>query len=271
MTIDKITPETMDSFFQELSTRERVVGKGSIKKGVKPSTLLTYRSKLNSFFKWLTSREHLGKNPFDSMKAPKVTYQDKKFLEKEKIDILTNTILTKIKWQDAFTRKRNFAIITTFLFAGVRLGELVGLRIDDVNFDKMDLSIRAETSKSKFNRIIPINYKLHQALEDYIAERNKCTYNSPYLFLSAHNRKGLTKDGIKHLIKKLVEESGIKFHVHQLRHTYAMNLLNQGSDISKVQQLLGHSDIRMTAVYLRQKPSKAMRDDVERLTFENLL
>jgi site-specific recombinase XerD len=63
-------------------------------------------------------------------------------------------------------------------------------------------------------------------------------------------------------------ETGLDFHPHQFRHTFAVNMLNAGTDIYKLKQLLGHTDIRMTASYLRGLPVKSMQQDVERLVIE---
>jgi len=271
LTLDKLTVETMDSFFRELGEQKRENASGKITQGVKSSTLLTYRSKLNSFFRWLQAKELISKNPFSSMKAPHVEYIDKKYLDGGQVAKINSAVLMNINWHDNFVKKRNYALLATMLFAGLRKGELLGLRIEDINLDKSQLTVRAETSKSKFNRVLPINFKLQQVLSDYMEARNNRKPTTASFFISSTGDRGLTHDGFKHLISKINRESGVKFHAHQFRHTFAMNVLNQGSDISKLQQLMGHKDIRMTSVYLRQMPSTAMRDDLERLTFDNLL
>jgi integrase len=78
-------------------------------------------------------------------------------------------------------------------------------------------------------------------------------------------------DPILHLVKQVRRLSGVAFHLHQFRHTFAVNFLNRGGDVAKLKQLLGHRDIRMTSVYLRCLPTAAMRGDVENITLDTLL
>ena len=147
----------------------------------------------------------------------------------------------------------------------------MGLTLNDIDLDRKQLTVRAETSKSKNNRVVPLNLMAIQKIKDYLEERKRKGYTSEYLFMSNNKDEKFTKHGLKHIIKKVKEYSGVKFHIHKFRHTYAVNLVNNSCDVSKVKQLLGHRDIRMTSAYLRCLPTSAMRGDVERITLDNLL
>lgn len=256
-------------FFRRLENRERVVGKGQIKKGVKKTTIATYRSKLNKFFDWLARKGHLGTNPFREMEYPAVSYEDRKFLKKEDVEKIFTAVGFTIDWQSQLVRKRNFALMHALLYCGLRRGECMNLKMLDIDFQRKQLTVRAETSKSKRERVIPLNSKILLALHDYAEERKK--YTTPYFFVSNNKDDKLTYDGLKHLVEKIIHASGVKFHVHQLRHTFAVNLLNNGCDVAKLKQLMGHTDIRMTMAYLRCIPTKAMRADIEVLSLDTLL
>lgn len=266
-----LTPKTMTEFFRRLETRHRIVGRGIKKVGVKKSTIATYRSKLNRFFQWLETKGLIAKNPFSLLQYPDVRYEDRKFLKRKDIQKIFTVLALGVVQQNSFVQKRNLAIFATLLYTGVRRGELLGLQIIDLDIQRRELTVRPETSKSRMRRIVPISTELMKLLRDYLAERIRCRLTTPYLFASSARDDRLSADGLKHLIESVKELSGVKFHVHQFRHTFAVNVLNNGSDIAKLKQLLGHRDIRMTATYLRCLPTSAMRGDVETLTLDNLV
>ncbi len=268
---ETIDSRTMTEFFRKLETRKRIVGRGIEKRGIRKSTVATYRGKLNSFFEWLRIKGHLAENPFRNMAYPGVHYEDRKYLKKEDVERIFTSIAFDIDWKDDFIRKRNVALFSVLLHCGLRKGELVGLKLYDIDLDRRQLTVRAETSKSKRQRIVPMNSKVIVAINDYLAVRKKRRMQTTSLLVSGNGDRGLTKDGLIHLVKKVRDCSKVAFHVHQFRHTFAVNLLNNGCDTAKVKQLLGHTDIRMTMTYLRCLPTKAMRADVESLSLDSLL
>lgn len=271
ITLDTLSTRAMVSFFESLQNRERIVGRGKVKKGISNSTVATYRSKLNKFFEWLRIKKLLQSNPFDGIDYPNVDYDKKEFLTKEKVDRILAS-LTLGGWHSLLIKKRNIAIFNLLIFCGLRKGELIGLKVIDVDLDRRIMKVRGETSKSKRDRIVVLHPNAVSALTDYLNERrSNPKYKSEYLFVSNKGDDRLGYDGFKHLIETVRAKSGIRFHAHQFRHTFAMNMLNSGSDIMKVKQLLGHKDIRMTATYLRHIPSKAMRQDVESLNIDKFL
>lgn len=265
-----LSPKLMTDFFMKLETRERTVGKGKKVRGIKKTTIATYWSKLNKFFKWLKMNNHIKQNPLETMSMPKVYYDDRKYLGRQQIEKIFAALNT-MPVKNLLIKKRNNAIISLYLYCGLRKSELLGIKVFDVDFQRKQLTVRAETSKSKMQRVIPLNNDAILKLLDYTSERNRKNYKTPYLFVSSQKDEKLTSHGLKHLVGKIVNASGVKFHLHQLRHSFAVNLIHNNSDISKVKQLLGHKDIRMTSSYLRCLPTEEMRGDVERLTLDNLI
>lgn len=271
LTVEQLTPAAMTQFFSRLASRTRVVGQGGTKVGIKASTVATYRSKLNSFFEWLKARGHISASPFEAMPYPRVEYEDRQYLGRAAVERIFSALVLSAAWRSRFLRKRNIALFSTLLYTGIRKGELLGLRVLDIDLDHLEITIRAETSKSRLRRIVPINSKLCLALEDYLEERTKRRHQSEYLFTSSLTDAPFTADGLKHLVEQVKRLAGVPFHVHQFRHTFAVNVLNQGGDVAKLKQLLGHRDIRMTSTYLRSLPTSAMRTDVESVAIDTLL
>ena len=267
--VEMLTPEVMTEFIEKLEHRARIVGRNKeVKIGIKSSTVATYRSKLNKFFLWLVSNSHLKVNPFDTIPYPDVNYDDKKFLHKEELGKIAAAITTRSN--NLLVRKRDMAMFYTLLYCGLRRGEIIGLKVYDINLERKEMTVAAETSKSKNSRIIPINQELVTLFKDYLAERKKHSYQTPCLFVSNNKDAGITLSGLKHCIDALNRLSGVNFHLHQLRHTFAVNLLNNHSDIAKLKQLMGHRDIRQTASYLRCLPTECMREDVESLSLNRM-
>lgn len=271
ITLETISDKTMNEFFKRLEQRERIIGRGIKKRGIKKSTVATYRSKLHRFFNWLKMKKYLKENPFNLMPYPAVEYIDRKWLKKEQIETILTAIDFKIKWANLFVQKRNVAILTLLLCCGLRKSELLGIKAMDIDFERFTLFVNHKNSKSKRDRVVPLNSLAVRKIKDYLAERKKRGCLTPYLFVSNNLDEKFSDAGFKHLIEILNEKSGVKFHAHQLRHTFAINLIKNGCDVNKLQQLMGHKDPRMTTTYLRCLPTSAMRQDVESLTFDNLV
>jgi site-specific recombinase XerD len=266
-----LTSTNMTEFFSLIEKRVRIIGKGKTKRGVKISSIATYRSKLNTFFDWLTENGHIESSPFSKMKYPKVYYDDRQYLKKQDMEKIFLAISFNIKWANHFIECRNLAIFGLAFYCGLRKGELLGLKIHNIDIKRKQIEVSSQTSKSRRQRVVPINVKLLDILKTYLQERKKTAVSDAHLFISDNRKHEFTSFGLKHLMEKVKTASGVNFHIHQLRHTFAVNLLNNGTDIAKIKQLMGHQDIRMTATYLRCLPAKAMQMDLENLTLDNLI
>jgi integrase len=111
---------------------------------------------------------------------------------------------------------------------------------------------------------------LKKHLQEYLSVRKAKGYKTPLLFSSHSADIGLTSHGLKHWVARITKLSGVRFHVHRFRHTFATNLAMQDVGIIKIQKLMGHADIKMTQTYLRSVSTEDMREDVNKLSFENL-
>jgi len=268
LTVQDIHSQTVAQFFKTLQERKRVVGKGTIKTGIRRSTAASYWCKLNAFFSWLALKGHIKESPFKQMKYPTPSYEDKQYLQKEEIErILAALHITHTG--STLLYKRNLAIFHLFLFCGLRKEEVMLLQLRDIDFERKLINIRADTSKSSRTRQLPLHTATILHLKDYLADRKG--YTTPYLIVSSTRDEGLRNEGFRHLIDRIRRLSGVWFHWHQLRHTFAVNFLRATNNIFKLKVLLGHKDIRVTTIYLRCLPPEELRGDIETLRIDSFL
>ena len=263
-TTESLTREMLNEFFKRISTRERIVGRDTVKTGLEDSTIKTYGTKLNTFFVWLIQGKLIKENPLEHIKLRHPEYKDKRALEDEEVKRIYSAIM--LHSQNALLLKRDIAMVSILFFCGLRLGEFISLQVTDVNFEKQLLTVRSETSKSKTTRYVPIHPTLKLHLKEYIKERNIRKYTTSNLFVSNNEDKGLSRAGLKHWVKRLIKLSGVKFHLHRFRHCFATNLAKNDVHLVKISKLMGHTDIRMTMAYLRSIDAGDLQDDINKLS-----
>ena len=266
--LSEVSPEMVTVFFKRLQTRERIVGRDSRKTGIKDSTVIAYAGRLKTFFKWLKERKYTDSNPFDVLILPQPQFIDHRALTGEQIKKIMGAAAQGAP--NSFLLKRDMAMVGILTFCGLRRNELISLEVRDIDLFDSFITIRPETSKSKTIRKIPINTHLKLYLTEYIQERKQRSYKSEYLFVSNNMDRRLTLHGLKHWVERINHASGVKFHLHRFRHTFATNLAMQDVGVIKIQKLMGHRDIKMTQTYLRSVSTEEMREDVNKLSFENL-
>ena len=267
LTAEMLTAEHFATFFKWLQTRRRIFG-GFSQSGVKKSTVATHWKNLSKFLAWLKAKQVVRSNPFrdGQMEPPRVRYDDRKYLNRDQLRRLFVATAINIPWANAFTRTRNLAILSTGLNCGLRRSELLELKMSDLDFGRKELTVRGATSKSQSTRIVPLNSQVLMHMQEYLSQRSKRLYTCPYIWTSATSDGRLTSDGLRHVISLIVENSGVKFHLHQLRHTFAVNfLMNSGQNSFKLQGLMGHRSIASTAIYTRALPPEAVRREIERM------
>jgi len=268
ISLSNLNANSIIEFFKILQERERVVGKGIRKIGIKKSTIASYWSKLHCFFEWLKTNNHLKTDPFDNLPYPTPNYDDRKFLRKEEVEKIMTAIHIHHD-NNILLLKRNLTLFHLLLFCGLRKEELMSLQVRDIDFERNCLTVRGDTSKSGKSRQLPLHSSLVMYLKDYLQERKK--YNTPFLVVSSKQDEKLSIDGLKHLVQKIRYHSGISFHVHQFRHTFAVNFLKSSNNIAKLKQLLGHKSISMTLIYLRCLPTDELRGDIESMSIDKLI
>lgn len=268
ITLGTITSGTFTRFFRVLEERKRL-GKGNvIVVGIKKSTVRTYWSKLYTFMEWLRIQKHIKVNPLNEMRRPTVVWDDLKYLKRQDVEKIF-TAIHNPKNTSILLLKRNLAMFYTLLFCGLRREELLLLKVRDVDFERKILTVRAENSKIPRTRNLPLHSQVSMYLKDYLKERK--SYTTPFLFVSRSRDDRLSYEGLNEIVKSLNKRSGVKFHLHQFRHTFAVNFLKTSNNVVKLKQLMGHTDIKMTIVYLRCLPADEIRADVENMRLDDFV
>ncbi len=208
-------------------------------KKFRPRTISRKLSALRSFFKFLHREGHIKNNPAALLMSPKPDKLLPKFLTEEEM-----TKFIEAPKTDKKMGRRDKAILETLYTAGIRVSELVGLNINDVDFIG---NIAKVLGKGKKERLVPLGNKAVNAIKDYVDHRK---VESKALFLNK-NRTRLTDRGVRLIVSKYIDSLSTQMHIspHIFRHSFATHLLNRGADLRSVQELLGHASLSTTQIY----------------------
>lgn len=199
-------------------------------------------SAIRGFYKFLMFDGHIAKNPAEDLDAPQKGFYLPKFLNQTEIE---NLLLQPDVSQEIGLRDR--AILELMYACGLRVSEVVDLKISDVELDAGILTCKGKGAKT---RKVPIGKSAVEWLKSYLAARNKMeNIKVQNLFLTSLG-KPINRHIIFLFVKEYAEKIGLKdVSPHTLRHTFATHLIQNSADIRSVQQMLGHADISTTQIY----------------------
>jgi integrase/recombinase XerC len=219
---------------------------GYLHKRNKKATIARKLSAVRSFFRFLVKRGVLKDNPADTILTPKQERTIPAYLPVDEMFRLLDSIQT-----DNILDYRNRAIFETLYSCGIRVSELVGMNIFDVDFNAALIRVLGKGNKE---RIVPIGQKALGAIKNYRQQLKKdcgisADHNGP-LFLNK-NKGRLTARSVARILDKLVIACGLLRPVspHTMRHTFATHMLDAGADLRVVQELLGHKSLSTTQKY----------------------
>lgn len=201
---------------------------------------------MRSFFKFLRLEGYIDSDPTELIDSPKIGRHLPDVLSLEEIDMMIEALP-----DDKAETPRNHAIIETLYGSGLRVSELVDLRISRISFDDGYMLVEGKGEKQ---RIVPLSPVAISLINDYLPIRNSGPIkkgNEDILFL---NRRGaaLTRVMVFYIIRDLAQMAGIEKKVspHTLRHSFATHLLEGGANLRAIQEMLGHESIATTEIYL---------------------
>lgn len=209
------------------------------------TTISRNLASIRGFFRFLTRENYIVVDPSLHMETPKIEKRLPKVLSLLEVEQLLN----HLQGSDVHTL-RDKAMLEVLYATGIRVSELIQLKITDLN---LHMGFIRSYGKGSKERVIPIGNKAIIALTNYLNDSRKQLAKqttNEYLFLNQHGEP-LTRQAFWKLLKKTAHDAGIKKHIspHTLRHSFATHLLENGADLRSVQELLGHVDISTTQIY----------------------
>ncbi len=208
-------------------------------RNLKPRSLARKLSSLRSFFKFLQREGVIQTNPAKLLVTPKLDKPLPHFMsEEETVQLIESPQSGKIN------SPRDKAIFEILYSTGIRVSELVGLNVDDVDFIGNIIKVMG---KGKKERIVPIGNQALSALKEYMDGRKA---NNKFIFVNKNGTR-LSDRSVRNIINKYILQQAMTQHVtpHMFRHSFATHLLNHGADLRSVQELLGHVNLSTTQIY----------------------
>lgn len=266
-----MSPNTVASYISDLTAFFSVVGKEP--KDVVPEDIISYfaettalskrsqaraLSSLHSFYKWMIMEGEMTDNPSDAIEAPKLGKYLPAVLSVEEVERL----IAAVDLDSAFG-KRDRAMLETLYGLGLRVSELISLRISSIWTEQGFVSVIGKGDKQ---RLVPLGGMARDAIRDYLEVRGPAAdrESSDILFLNRFGR-ALTRIAVFKMIKAYAVKAGISKEIspHTLRHSFATHLIENGADLRAVQEMLGHESILTTEIYTHIDSSTWQRNILE--------
>ena len=199
-------------------------------------------SSLRGFYKYLVLKKIVLDNPFTYVVLPKKETKLPRYLTYDELLEIFHHMEVKTNYD-----LRNRLILELMYATGVRVSELVNIKISDIDFSNQSILVLGKGSKE---RIVYYNNVVKKLLEDYLKIYKSFKAKENFLFLNMRGEP-LTTTGIRYIINQVLKKISFQKHItpHMLRHSFATHLLNNGCDLLTVQELLGHESISTTGIY----------------------
>jgi len=234
--IPKIEETQLDDVRKYINTLKR--------KNLKSSTISHNITSIKSFYKFLVLEKRIKNNFTKSLDTPKIEKKLPSVLSQEEIHLLLDNFII-----NSFHDYRTIAMLEVMYSCGLRISEVLDLKISDLHLDLSFIKVLGKGSKE---RIVPVGEIAIDRINKYLQNARPILLkkNTDILFLNNSGNK-MTKQTVSTLLKERAKEVGItkKISPHTLRHSFASHLLASGTDLRLIQELLGHEDISTTEIY----------------------
>lgn len=215
------------------------------KSGYKSTSINRNLSTLRSFYNFLIGENIINNNPLDLVKGMKQEKRLPNYFKYHEFEVMLDTLK-----EDTPLNNRNRLILELLFATGIRVSELVNIKLIDISFKEKEIKVFGKGSKE---RIVFFGNYCKTILDKYLKEDRILLLkdkDNDYLLIN-HLGNKLTDRGVRLIIDKIIKQSGItsKVSPHTFRHTFATIMLNEGCDIKSVQELLGHVNLNTTSIY----------------------
>jgi integrase/recombinase XerC len=242
--LDEVDRHVLRDYLSELAGR-----------GIAKASIARKLSAIRSFFRYLVREEIIAKNQIEQVSSPKLDRRLPSFLTQEEMEKLLNA-------PDLSTPlgQRDRALLELLYASGLRVSELVGLTLEQIEIETNEIRVWGKGSKE---RVVLMGQPAAEALKDYINEGRaelRGDRKTKALFLDRYGQK-LTERSVQRLLNQYAKKAGIgkRVHPHLLRHTFATHLLDGGADLRVVQELLGHARLTSTQIYTHVTKGQARK------------
>ena len=212
-------------------------------------TIARKLSSLKAFFNYLVKSNHLKANPADMIPFPKLEKTIPRFLTINDVFHLLDSIKT-----DTWFEKRNLAMFETFYSTGMRISEIEGMDMDDIDFQNQMIRVLGKGSRE---RMVPVGKRALNAIKEYRMSLKE--YQVPVFVNKDFSRLG--SRSILRILDQIVNACGLNVPVspHTLRHSFATHMLDSGADLRGIQEILGHQSLSTTQVYTHVSMDRLMQ------------
>lgn len=199
-------------------------------------------SSLRSFFKYLSREKKITNNPMTLISNPKLDKKLPKYLYYEELEKILS-----IPDKTTVLGMRDLTILELLYSTGVRVSELVNIKLEDIDFNERQIKILGKGNKERY---VLYGKVLSNYLVEYLSKRNELVKNHTYLLINKFGNK-LTDRGVRLIIDNVLKKGMLDYHIspHVIRHTFATHMLDNGADLKCVQELLGHKNLSSTQIY----------------------
>lgn len=225
------------------------------KKNIKEKSIAHSMSVLRELYKFYIKHNIVASSPMQNIKTIKTgVYLPNTLTEEEVIKLLDINLETPFDY-------RNKAMLELLYATGLRVSELISLKLHDINFDEAMLKCTGKGSKDRYIPLVDYCLKYLKIYIENYRPKLLIKGENYFIFVNNHGNQ-MSRSGFFKIIQKIAESNGITTHIspHTLRHTFATHLVNNGADLRTVQVLLGHEDISTTGIYTHLAYDKARCD-----------
>ncbi len=222
-------------------------------KSYKQKTVKRKIASIKAFYNYLEETEIIAESPFRKIKVKfKETVTLPRIIPREEIEKLLNHMYQCLNENDKASRKfmlRDVAVIEVFFATGARVYEISNIRDDSINLNTGLIRLMGKGGKERYVQIS--NTSILEVLKKYYDENEQAIKKSGYFFVNNRESR-YTEQSIRLMLKKYTKQAGIERNItpHMFRHSFATYLIEEGVDVSCVQQILGHSSIKTTQIYI---------------------
>jgi integrase/recombinase XerD len=233
--VDALSRADLEAFVRE-----------SMASGLSPTSTAREVAAVRGFYRFLRLSGRIDRNPAEDLHAPRAFAGLPHFLSPDDVDALLAAPDTSVP-----RGVRDRTLIEVLYATGLRVSELVGLRVTDLRLDEGYVQCRGKGSKQ---RIVPLGQEAVAWVRRYLGEarpRLLKTRETPWLFVNARDGRRLSRLGFWKLLKEYGRRAGVTGHLspHVVRHSFATHLLDRGADLRAIQTMLGHADLSTTQIY----------------------